>query len=142
MKHRILFSLFAAIVASACSSTTTSSSSSGGSRTRAKTGAKICPPLADAGANACTQQQEDEYDTCVLGTCEEAYIDGAGPDYASGSFSGKCKSYFSCVEACACNDAVCTTSCAQNLTSDAACLAATQSLAACIKGSNCKKTCS
>lgn len=154
MKSNILVGLFAASFAIACSSTTSSTSSggsadassggtssSGGSAARGKNGEKICPAPADAGANACTTAQEEEYSTCILGKCEAKYVDAVGPNYASGTFAGKCGTYFGCLDACACNDTACTTACGKSLTSDATCLTSLQELSACIEGGGCTKPC-
>ena len=64
-------------------------------------------------AGSCTQAELDTYDNCVISQCGSVIATCFGSGYKTGSFSGPCASYGSCVSKCNCTDSACKTACGQ-----------------------------
>jgi len=101
--------VFAASFGFALGSCGSSSSSNSDGSTPSGSG-KLCPM---GSTGSCTQAEIDTYDNCVFGQCGSAVTTCYGAGYQSGSFSGPCGSYGSCISKCSCTDSACKTACGQ-----------------------------
>jgi hypothetical protein len=64
----------------------------------------ICEPVAFSMLNVANSEAKVCAATtkCMAANCSDAVLECAGPDYASGVYSGTCASYYECVKACNC----------------------------------------
>lgn len=110
----------------ACSSDSSSGSSNSGSGTSAVN--KCGSSSSQQSSSKCTQAELDNYGKCPIEQCDAEYQACLGSGYKSGAFTGPCKAYFDCTNACACGDTACLTKCTQ----DSACTSClTQKVAPC-----------
>lgn len=100
----------------ACGSSSSKSSdagadrvSSGGTGGSGTGGPRIC---GSGPGNTCTAAERMTYETCVTNACNATYTDCLGPGYKTGTYTGVCGTYFSCVNACPCeNNIACLLAC-------------------------------
>jgi hypothetical protein len=91
----------------------------------------MCPP---GSTGSCTQAELDTYDNCVIGQCGSTLTTCYGSGYQSGSFSGPCGTFGSCISKCGCTDTACKTACGQPSSDCQSCLTP---FTACILSSSC-----
>lgn len=95
----------------ACSSSSSDANNGGGggrgggssTTERSKTGE--CKP------SDCTDQEQQDYSSCLTTQCDAEYAKCLGSDYKNGNFGGPCKAYMECTTKCKCGDTACTQAC-------------------------------
>jgi hypothetical protein len=139
----VLGSVFAASAVAlvvACSSGTTTviggdggtsgglgSSGSSGTGTSGGSGSSVNKCGSSSGSNTCTEAENKAYSDCLTSACDSKYTECFGAGYKTGTFSGPCGTYLTCVNACACNDTACTSKC----TAPSACTTCLQGIGSC-----------
>jgi hypothetical protein len=84
--------------------------------------------------------EPDACAACEETTCRDELVKALGDGWTAGNANGPCAAWFSCIQACPCNDQSCYPSCISQL-SEGACAAAFAPLDSCITG-GCSKLCS
>lgn len=109
-RNPLVISLFCGVFLVACGSSSSKSNDGGGSGggTGTAGGPKIC---GTGTTNTCTAAERNTYETCVQNACNATYTSCLGPNYKTGSYSGVCASYITCLNACPCNDTACLIAC-------------------------------
>jgi hypothetical protein len=87
----------------------TSGGTSGG--TSGAVGMSKCGSSGGMSTNTCTQAEVDTYNNCNFSMCDAEYQAALGSGYKTGSYSGACGTYLTCVNACACGDTACQQKC-------------------------------
>jgi hypothetical protein len=113
-------SLTLAVVACSSSTSGTSTGTSGGASggtsgasggtsgaaTSGGSGPNKCAASQPA-ASKCTAAEVQTYSDCVTSKCSSQYSQCYGSGWQSGSYSGPCGTYLTCVSACGCTDTAC-----------------------------------
>jgi hypothetical protein len=90
-----------------------------------------CEDTGPGGEDKCKNGELEAYAQCVNSKCDSQYQKCFGPNYKTGSFSGgDCSTYFTCTNACACDDTACMQKCGVADPKCRACLATFQQCSA------------
>jgi hypothetical protein len=132
MRHsQLLIGLvFAAVLGFAVGSCSSSSPSTSDGSTSSGKGLTCTT----GSTGTCTQAELDTYDNCIASQCGSTLATCYGSGYQSGSFSGPCGTYGSCVSKCSCTDTACKTACGQP---SSACQSCLTPYTACIFSASC-----
>lgn len=71
-----------------------------------------------SGSSSCTDQEINDYGSCVIGKCDPQLQKCYGPNYQSGSYAGLCGGFLTCMQGCACNDLGCYQKCQGQYTTE------------------------
>lgn len=117
------------LVLPACGGGSAKSTDGGtGGNTSTRT-AGMCAPA----TSTCTQAETNAYSTCLSNACNSSFAACYGPNYKTGSYSGPCATYLTCVSKCACGDTACEVAC----TMDATCQTCETGIFSCVLGASC-----
>ena len=109
----------------ACSSTSTGTGTADGGATSTSSGSSgTASKLRNCQdpSSTCTPAENDAYDQCFITRCDAELAACYGADYKNANFSGPCGPTSTCIEACACGDAVCRARCPQPTTACSSCV--------------------
>jgi hypothetical protein len=87
-----------------------------------------------SGTSTCTAAQTKPYTDCLFSKCDAAFTACYGSGYKSGTFSGPCSTYITCLSKCGCSDSACRTACGQP---SAECISCETMIGTCVLSAGC-----
>jgi len=119
MTRKILIFGFAASIVGlslACSNSDEGSSSGGtgngtGNGSGNGNGNSTFKTCSDTTGTSCTEAEMKPYSDCLMDKCDTSYKKCYGDGYKSGSFSGPCGTFITCLQKCDCTDTQCILAC-------------------------------
>ena len=106
----------------ACSGTSTGSSSGASGTSGGTSGGSGVNKCAGTSSSKCTSAEIQPYTDCVTSKCDAPFTQCYGAGWKTGSYSGPCATYITCVSGCACGDTGCITNCPRPTTECSTCL--------------------
>jgi hypothetical protein len=82
----------------------------GGSSDSSSSSGVFSCPMNDQ-QSKCTAEQNKMYSDCLISKCDAQFQACYGSGYKSGSFSGACGPYLTCISKCGCTDMACKSAC-------------------------------